>query len=128
MDTDHGLAVLRDLAGRFCDLHLLLLVGSRARGDEHRDSDWDLAYLATADFPLSAFLSEAIAALRTDNIDLADLATANALFRFEAADVGVRVVGDPGRHDRFRDEAIRFWVDAGPTIRAHYDEVLAALG
>jgi predicted nucleotidyltransferase len=42
-------AVARGHAG----LELLVLHGSRARGDAREDSDWDFAYLAAAEFDLS---------------------------------------------------------------------------
>jgi predicted nucleotidyltransferase len=65
---------LRQVAARHPALRLLLVHGSRARGDEHVGSDWDLGYLA--DGPLdvgrvAARLPSDAAALRpaTDATD-----------------------------------------------------------
>ncbi|HSF42194.1 MAG TPA: nucleotidyltransferase domain-containing protein, partial [Thermoanaerobaculia bacterium] len=41
---------ISELARQSPGLHLLILFGSRARGDDHLGSDWDFGYLAGADF------------------------------------------------------------------------------
>jgi hypothetical protein len=61
-------------------------------------------------------------------VDLVDLAGAGALLRFRAARDGVLVL--ERRHDAFLDfrlDAVRFWCDAGPVIRAAQADVLASL-
>jgi len=128
MRRDAIIEALRPLAVGTDELELLLLVGSVARGEEHLRSDVDLAYLAGSKFDLPRFVAEATLALGTDDVELADLARANALYRFEAAADGMLVHGDPDRHFAFRVEAVRFWCDAGPLIREAYEDTLARLG
>ncbi len=128
MDAAEIARVLGPLAERTAGLRLLLLVGSRARGDAHAGSDIDLAYLADDDLDLGTFIGEVTMALGTDDVDVSDLARANALYRFHAADDGIRIHGEPEVHDDFRFRAVSFWCDAGPIIRAGYAETLANLG
>ena len=67
--------------------------------------------------------------LGTDDVDLVDLATASALLRFRAARDGVLLLeARPEAFLDFRLEAVRFWCDAGPVIRAAQADVLASLG
>jgi len=124
----NALSRLGELASEFPQLRLLLLVGSRARGQAHPGSDWDFAYLAEPDFDVGRFLGDAGAVLGTDAVDAADLDRANALFRFDAADVGRFIAGDRREHRRFREQAVRFWCDAEPVLRSGYEAVLARLG
>jgi predicted nucleotidyltransferase len=129
MDTDsRELAAIRAVAERTSGLEILVLFGSRARGDTHQDSDWDFAYLATASFDASRLNAELSLVLRTDRVDLADLARAGGLLRFRAARDGVPMY--ESREGLFRDfwfEAVRFWCDAGPVLDASYDALLAKL-
>ena len=105
-----------------------MVFGSRATGRAHPASDWDLGYLGD-DVDPGALHAAAASALGTDDIDLVDLGRAGALLRFNAADTGVVLHEDiPGRHERFWLDAVHFWCDAGPVIRAAYDDVLEALG
>jgi predicted nucleotidyltransferase len=117
---------LRQLAGRTPSLDLLMLFGSRARGDFHPHSDWDLAYLAAPGFDVAAFLGEVVARLGTDRVDLVDLARAGALLRYRAARDGVTLFERrPRLAESYCLEAADFWCDAGPLIEQGYDDVLA---
>ena len=113
---------------------VLALHGSRARGDAAPTSDWDLAYLADdregAPPPDPVALAVALTrVLETDDVDLVDLAAASALLRFRAARDGVLLLeARPEAFLDFRLEAVRFWCDAGPVIRAAQADVLASLG
>jgi predicted nucleotidyltransferase len=108
-------------------LDLLLLHGSRARGDGRSTSDWDLAHLGHTD---AATLTAVVSLLvGTDDVDVVDLARASALLRFRAARDGIALIERrPEAFLQFRLEAVRFWCDAGPVIRAAQDDVLASLG
>ncbi len=108
-------------------LGLLVLHGSRARGEGGPASDWDFGYLGKADpAALSSVVSHLVA---TDAVDVVDLARASALLRFRAARDGLVVIErSPEAFLRFRLEAVRFWCDAGSVIRAAQDDVLASLG
>ncbi|PVZ04564.1 type VII toxin-antitoxin system MntA family adenylyltransferase antitoxin [Actinomycetospora cinnamomea] len=113
---------------------VLVLHGSRARGDAGPDSDWDLAYLADdePDAPppdAAALVAVVTGLLGTDAVDLVDLATASALLRFRAARDGLLLLERrDGAFLDFRLEAVRYWCDAGPVIRAAQADVLASLG
>ena len=109
-------------------LELLMLFGSRARGDSRPGSDWDLGYLATKEFDLPSFLGAAVEASGTDRLDLVDLERASGLLRYRAARDGqVLFELRPDLENRFRLEATRFWCDAAYVLRQGYDAVLAEL-
>lgn len=114
------------LAARAPGLELLVLHGSRARGEARADSDWDLAYLAADGFDPDAFLAEVVFAMRSDRVDLADLAAAGGLLRYRVARDG-RVLYETreGAFDCFWMEAVTFWCDAEPVLRRGYEAVLA---
>ncbi|MCD2196138.1 nucleotidyltransferase domain-containing protein [Actinomycetospora endophytica] len=125
---DNGsLAAALDEHPAAAGLDLLVLHGSRARGDAGPTSDWDLGYLGDAD--PAALIAAAAQLLATDAVDVVDLARAGAVLRFRAARDGIALIE---RSDeaflRFRIEAIIFWCDAGPVIRAAHADVLADLG
>jgi predicted nucleotidyltransferase len=115
-------------AARQSGLELVLLHGSRARGEAGPKSDWDLAYLASDGFDPPAFQAELVLALGTDRIDLANLRRANGLLRFRAARDGVVLFErEAGSFERFWMEAVSFWCDAGPILKAGYEAILAEL-
>ena len=125
-----ALAVLRERASRMPGLTLLLLHGSRGRGDARVDSDWDFAFLVDGSAPfdpddLLALVAEAIGA---DRIDLADLSSASALLRYRAARDGVVVFErEPGRFQRFWLEAVDTWCDLAPILAPLYEHTLETL-
>jgi predicted nucleotidyltransferase len=124
-------AALRAISG-MCQRHpgiqLTVVFGSRARGDATAASDWDIAYLADERLDRDHLLTDLVRTLDTDHVDLVDLARAGGLVRFRAARDGVVVFeSQPGAFARFWLEAVHFWCEAGPLIRAGYDDVLAEL-
>jgi predicted nucleotidyltransferase len=109
-------------------LLLLVLFGSRARGDAQAESDWDLGYLAEAGFDPDALLLDLVTRLGTDRVDLVDLRRAGGQLRFRAAAEGQVLYEDaPARFEKFWLEAVHFWCDAGPLIRDGYAQTLARL-
>ncbi len=108
---------------------VLVLHGSRARGDSGADSDWDFGVLTDGTTDLAALAAALIQITGTDAVDLVDLHRASALLRYRAARDGVVLAErrDAGFRD-FQLEAVQFWCDAGPVIRAAQEDVLAALG
>jgi predicted nucleotidyltransferase len=120
--------VLADIARATPSLQVLLLFGSRARGEESDRSDWDLGYLADDAMDVDGLLAALVNVLRTDRVDLVDLSRASGLLRFRAARDGVTVFeSSPGLADRFRLEAVTFWCDAEHILRQGYEGVLAEL-
>jgi predicted nucleotidyltransferase len=124
-------AALRAISGvcqRHPDLQLAVVFGSRARGDATAASDWDIAYLAHERLDRDGLLTDLVRVLDTDRVDLVDLARAGGLVRFRAARDGIAVFeSQPDAFTRFWLEAVHFWCEAGPVIRAGYDDVLAEL-
>ena len=116
-------------AARLPGLRLLVLHGSRARDNGHPASDWDFAYLADDTLDPAALTVALADELRTDAIDLGDLARASAVLRWHVARDGVALYEcRTGAWHAFRVEAIDFWCDAGPTIRAAQAAFLQSLG
>jgi predicted nucleotidyltransferase len=117
-----------EIRRQFPELRLLVLHGSRARGDAHSGSDWDFAYQAESSLDELALRALLADRLRTDELDLLDLGRAGGLVRYRAARDG-KVVFErgTGEFERFRLEAVRFWLDAAPVIRAGYADVLESV-
>lgn len=119
---------LADAAGMTPGLRLLVLFGSRGRGEATDRSDWDLGYLGTQDLDVSALLGMLVTRLGTDHVDLVDLERASGLLRYRAARDGHAVFeASAGAADRFRLEAADFWCDAAAVLQRGYEDVLAEL-
>jgi predicted nucleotidyltransferase len=126
--SDTRIADIARLAAGHRSLRMLVLFGSRARGEMRATSDWDLGYLADPAFDPLALLGELSHALATDRIDLVDLGRAGAQLRFRvAAESHPVYFSDPNVFIRFWTDAVEFWCDAAPLIEAGYREVLAGL-
>lgn len=120
------LATLQGLAARTPGLDLLMLFGSRARGDAHDASDWDFGYLAASTVDVPSLLVAIVETVGSDRVDLVDLARASALLRYRAARDGVVVFeARPRLSESFRLDALDFWCDAGPLLQQGYAAVLA---
>src|SRR5438552_824836 len=68
-----GIEACRAIAAGREGLELLVLFGSRARGEARQGSDWDFGYLADERFDPLDLLLPLVTALGTDRIDLVDL-------------------------------------------------------
>jgi predicted nucleotidyltransferase len=126
-DLDPRLARLMQ-AKPYPGLRLLVLFGSRARGDAAANADWDFAYLAAAPFDADALLADLAGVIGADRIDLVDLARAGGQLRYRAARDG-RIVyeGRPGAFERFWLDAVSFWCDVAPVVGRAYEGVLSRL-
>lgn len=119
---------LRAVAEAQPGLQLLVLYGSRARGDAHDRSDWDFAYEADARFDPDRLLAALAEHLRADRIDLVDLTRAGALLRYRVARDGVAVIErQVGRFERFWLEAVDTWCDLAPVLEPAYEHLLESL-
>jgi predicted nucleotidyltransferase len=129
--TDHALldlSTIRRGVTAYGELDLLLLFGSRARGDAAETSDWDFGYLARPSLDVLSLIASLVGATGCDRIDLVDLERATGLLRYRAARDGVVIFERaPGTGDRFRLEAAQFWCDAAPILERAYEDVLAEL-
>lgn len=109
-------------------LRLLVLHGSRARGDARPGSDWDFAYLATPEFDADALLANLGEVVRSDAVDLADLSRASGLLRFNAASDGIAMYeSESGAFEQFQLDAISTWLDMAAVLGPAYDERLERL-
>lgn len=109
-------------------LRLLVLHGSRARGDAHARSDFDFAYFAAPGFDEFELRARLDRTLKTDAVDLADLGRAGALLRYRVARDGIVVFQSaPGVFEDFQLEAALFWIDIRDIVRAEHTVALEAL-
>jgi predicted nucleotidyltransferase len=124
VESSQELETVRVLAKSTKGIRLLLLFGSRGRGDGSSDSDWDFAYLGDCD--AARLRADLTLGLSTDRIDLMDLSRAGGLARYRAAKDGIPIYesGD-GVFEDFWLEAVRFWLDARHVVEPSYDAVLS---
>ena len=54
---------MREAAAKHAGLEVLVLFGSRARGDGVEGADWDFGYLASSQFDPAALFSDLVLAL-----------------------------------------------------------------
>jgi predicted nucleotidyltransferase len=119
---------LRAVAEAQPGLRLLVLHGSRGRGDAHDRSDWDFAYDAEAHFDPDRLLAALAEHLRVDRIDLVDLRRAGALLRYRVARDGLVVLEQPaGCFERFWLDAVDTWCDLAPVLEPAYERLLESL-
>jgi predicted nucleotidyltransferase len=118
------MAAIAQTAGAVPGLRLLVLHGSRARGDSHSLSDWDFAYEGEH-LDADALLAALADTLKVDRLDLVNLDRVGALLRHRVARDGVALIERPtGRFLRFRLEAARTWCDLAPVLEPLYEHVL----
>ena len=118
---------LREAARAAPGLELLLLFGSRARGDAGTAADWDFGCLTTAQFDAAVLLGVLVETVGSDRVDLVDLRCATGLLRYRAARGRLLYEARPGTADQFWLDAVTFWCDAAPVLERGYDGVLAEL-
>jgi hypothetical protein len=113
------LPALEGLGEHFPQLSLLVLHGSRARGDSHAGSDWDFAYLAGPELDALSLRAALVRTLGTDRVDIADLARAGGVLRYAVASEGQPTFErTPGAFERFAIDAVHFWLDVEPIVRS----------
>lgn len=106
-------------------LRLVVLFGSRARGDAHARSDWDVGFLADAAFDADRLLAILVERLGADRVDLVDLGRAGALLRHRVARDGIAVFErEASEFTRFWLDAVGAWCDLAPVLLPLYDRAL----
>ena len=119
---------LREVVQAFRVLDALILYGSRARGNATSHSDWDLGYLASGELDAAELHAGIVEALGDDRVDLVDLERTSGQLRYRTAGDGRTLFErTPQRVERFRLEAIAYWLDMAPIIRAEYGARLEKL-
>ena len=112
-------------AGREAGIKMLVLFGSRVRGQMHAHSDWDLGYLAGERADIDLLRARLAQVLATDAIDLVNLARGSALLRMQVSTEGKPLFeSEPGLFLHFQDEAARFWCDVEPVLSLAYARIL----
>lgn len=112
-------------AAREASVSLLVLFGSRARGQVHAHSDWDFGYLADDHGDIDLLRTRLAQALTSDAIDLVNLARGSALLRRQVGAEGQAMFErEPDLFLRFREETARFWCDVEPVLSPAYARIL----
>lgn len=126
---DQAIRRLVPIAAGYEDITLMVVYGSRARGDHHARSDWDIGYLSSTPVDILALLDDVTHTLGTDAVDMVDLDRASGLLRFQAARDGVVVYeAEPQTFESFAVAAALYWCDVEPVIRRAHTAILAGLG
>lgn len=97
-----------------------MLFGSRAKGTERPDSDFDLAWLPTDEAcPLKSELSfqAALTLAAGADVDLVRIDQASTLLKREITAHGVLLFGTKAEFVRFRAEAMSEWLDFAPALQ-----------
>jgi predicted nucleotidyltransferase len=127
------------LASTHPNLKLLVLFGSRARGEADPSSDWDFAFLQEPDrpterkpfwFPGSDLLDSLCKALQVsdDAIDLVDLSTCSDIVaHFVARDGQVIYEKTPGEFAQFQQQALKTKAELKQYRHAQREKVLQSL-
>ena len=127
--TSSVLEALHAVAAQHRELTLLVLFGSRARGEGSPNADWDFGFLANGPLDSLQLMAALAEVVGSERLDLVNLARASGLLRYRTARDGMVVYeAQAGIFDRFRFEAARFWCDAEPVLRLEYDTILDRLG
>jgi predicted nucleotidyltransferase len=126
---DAAMERMRAIAAATAGLDLMVLFGSRARGDAHEGSDWDIGYMGDGSPDPLELRAQLVTALGTEAIDVVDLARASGLVRFRAARDG-RLIFErvPGGFLDYAETVALFWCDVEPVVRAAHEQTLRELG
>ncbi|UBF30651.1 nucleotidyltransferase domain-containing protein (plasmid) [Kovacikia minuta CCNUW1] len=132
-------AAFSTLASTHCDLKLLVLFGSRTRGEADPSSDWDFAFLLEPDrpvelkpfwFPGSNLLGTLCNLLHVseDAIDLVDLSTCSEITaHFVARDGQVIYEKIAGEFAQFQGRALKTKAELKQYRHAQREKVLQTL-
>ncbi len=124
MDKDLEQAIV-DCVKKYPEIELFMLFGSRSRGDASESSDWDFGYIAKETLASLELYADLTLLLKTDHVDLVNLSKASGLLRYRVSRDGKALYQkQKGEYEKFWLQAVNFWCDAGPIIRAEYEALL----
>lgn len=119
------LCKLEELARGTPGLELLVLFGSRGRGDAHAGSDWDFAFRGARSLDMACLAADLAAALSSDHVDLVDLDLAGGLLRYRIARDGAPIYeSHPRVFEQFWLDSVGFWCDARHVLEPSYEAIL----
>lgn len=109
-------------------LKCFLLFGSQAMHRSTPTSDWDFGYLADDALDSAALRNDLALLLHSDSIDLVNLAHANGLLRFIAAQ-GAHLLYEktPHEYGKFWHQTVNFWCDHRFIFHQEYKALLERL-
>lgn len=94
------------------DIQLVLLFGSTASGNVHKQSDIDLAFLLDTRFDVIEMTNRVTRLLRCDAVDIVDLRAAKPLLKYSAVKGGIVIYEKmAGIYNQFYSLAFRQFVD-----------------
>jgi hypothetical protein len=106
-------------------LHLLVFLGSSSRGDAGGAADFEIGYIADAEFDARTFQQLAASVLDLEKIAIANLRRSPTT-AFRAAREGALVFErTPNAFEEFRERTIHNWCELAPVLNAVYDRLEA---
>ena len=111
-------------------LELVLLFGSRARGDVHNNSDVDIAFLSTEEYDMEKKLTliAMFEQLFGKSVDLVDLRNASVLLGDRIVRDAVILFGDDKTFSRVRSRAHIRYMDFQPFFRRQKERLYRHFG
>lgn len=109
------------------DLKLLLLFGSRARGDARKDSDTDIAFFGNKRLDLeekARLMMDLTSFLRTEKIDVVDLREASPLLFYAIfRDAKILYAGSMDTFYEFRVYAYKKYIESMPIYKDMFKQI-----
>ncbi len=109
---------IEEIAQKY-QLKLILLFGSRATGRVHKESDFDIAYLANMDFTEEdRFATELMEVFRSEKIDIVNLKRAQPVLMKQIFDSHIILFcGDFKIYSLYQIYAIKKYIEAKPLFK-----------
>ncbi len=117
---------IKKIAKKF-GLLLVVLFGSKAKGDFGEESDLDIAVLSGSppSYRLFKNIFSALSKIfKKENIDLRFLNEADPLFRFEVIKNGVLLAGERSFYNDFKVQTIKAYIDDGRKYFPYLEKLL----
>ena len=102
------------------NLSLVILYGSHARGQVHKESDIDIAVLGARPIPFEKLIdlnNEFAEIFKVKEIDVKSLHNTNFLFRYQVMYKGILLYGKSYNYNSFKSYAFRDYYDSQDLLR-----------